>query len=42
MTDFESDLGYTGICLWDSCLECPHRYNCEDGIQTLEEEDDEE
>jgi len=39
MTDFESDLEYTGICMRDSCIECPHQYNCEDGRKTLEEDD---
>jgi len=20
---------YTGLCLWDSCFDCPHMYDCE-------------
>lgn len=37
MSSETDNLSYTGLCLWDSCLDCPHMYECDDST-FLEEE----
>jgi len=39
MSSETDNLSYTGICLWDSCLDCPHMYDCEDSTFTEPDEE---
>ena len=39
MSSETDNLSYTGLCLWDSCLDCPHMYECDDS--TFLEKDEE-
>ncbi len=38
MSNETDNFEYVGLCLWDSCIGCPHEYDCPDSVK---EEDDE-
>lgn len=39
MSSETDNFEYVGLCMWDSCGDCPHKHDCEGGIK---EEDDQE